>query len=207
MPWSRNRAVPPQTGFAPSGPSPITDGERSRLIPSLSTRGQLEEIERMSIHAARVWAMRAAASNEEQVLTEEFSRELHRRMFAGIWRGAGRYRTAREDAGWDPEKIPEGMRMILDDAEGWLRFATYPVHEAAVRLHHRIRCVRPWSDGNGNHARLMADVLVASQQEEPLTWGLRSCAGQAPKARERYREATRAADRGDMAPLLEFARS
>jgi Fic-DOC domain mobile mystery protein B len=188
--------MPPQTGFAQSGHLPISELERSRLIPSLSAREQLEEIERMSIHAARVWAMRAAASDEEQALTEQFSRELHRRMFAGIWRGAGRYRTVAQDT-----------RMVLDDAEGWMRFATYPVHEAAVRLHHRIRCVRPWSDGNGNHARLMADVLVASRREEPLTWGLRTLAGQAPKARQRYRDATHAAERGDMGPLLEFARS
>jgi Fic-DOC domain mobile mystery protein B len=199
--------MPPQTGFAQSGHLPISELERSRLIPSLSAREQLEEIERMSIHAARVWAMRAAASDEEQALTEQFSRELHRRMFAGIWRGAGRYRTVAQDTGWDPERIAEGMRMVLDDAEGWMRFATYPVHEAAVRLHHRIRCVRPWSDGNGNHARLMADVLVASRREEPLTWGLRTLAGQAPKARQRYRDATHAAERGDMGPLLEFARS
>ena len=191
----------------PSGLQPITVGERARLIPSLSTREQLEEIERMGIHAARVWAMRAAASSEDRVLTEGFSMELHRRMFAGIWRGAGRYRAVAEDVGWEPRKIPEGMRMVLDDAEGWMRFATYTVQEAAVRLHHRIRCVRPWSDGNGNHARLMADVLVASRREEPLTWGLRTQAGGAQGARERYREATRAADGGDMGPLLEFARS
>jgi Fic-DOC domain mobile mystery protein B len=197
----------PQTGPALSGLPPITAGERARLIPSLSTREQLEEIERMGIHAARVWAMRVAASSEERVLTEEFSRQLHRRMFSGIWRGAGRYRKVVEDIGWEPRRIPEGVRMVLDDAEGWMRFATYPVQEAAVRLHHRIRCIRPWSEGNGNHARLMADVLVASRQEEPLTWGLKSLGGSGPGARERYGEATRAADRGDLGPLLEFARS
>jgi len=197
----------PQAELAPRAPAPITEGERSRLIPSLSTRRQLEEIERLRIHAARLWAMRLAAARKDEVLTEAFSRELHRRMFSGIWRGAGRYRMAPEYVGWDPDKIPEGMRMILDDADGWIRFATYPLHEVAVRLHHRIRCVRPWADGNGNHARLMADVLVAAQEEEPLTWGMRSCAGDPLRARERYQEATRAADRGDMAPLVEFARS
>ena len=197
----------PQVGRDSGGLSPITERERSRLIPSLSTREQLEEIERIGIHAARVWAMRAAVLEREDILTELFSRELHRRMFAGIWRGAGRYRTDAEDAGWEPERIPEGLRMVLDDAEGWIRFSTYPLHEVAVRLHHRIRCVRPWADGNGNHARLLADIVVASQGEEPLTWGMRTQAGEAPRARDRYREATRSADMGDLAPLLEFARS
>ena len=197
----------PQAGCDSGAAPAITERERTRLIPSLSTRSQLEEIERAGIHAARVWAMRTAVLEREDLLTEAFSRALHRRMFAGIWRGAGRYRTDAEDTGWEPERIPEGLRMVLDDAEGWIRFSTYPIHEVAVRLHHRMRCVRPWADGNGNHARLLADIVVASQGEEPLTWGLRTQGGELLRARERYREATRAADMGDMAPLLEFARS
>lgn len=185
----------------------LTPTERERLVPSLSTREQLEEIERASIHAARVWAMRCAVAAPEAVLTELFSRQVHRRMFGGIWRGAGKYRTTAEGAGWEPVKIPEGMRMILDDAEGWIRFSTHPVHEVAVRLHHRIRCVRPWADGNGNHARLLADLVVASLGEKPLTWGIRTHGQDAKKARSLYREASRAADAGDMAVLVEFARS
>lgn len=199
--------MPQLRGAEPGQLAPITEGERSRLIPSLSTREQLEELEKVSIHAARVWAMRAAVAREREVLTEAFSSELHRRMFAGIWRCAGRYRRVKEDAGWDPDRIAEGMRMVLDDAEGWIQFATYGVQEVAVRLHHRIRCVRPWTDGNGNHARLLADVVVAFQDEEPLTWGMRTLYGEPLKARERYRAASRAADGGQMAPLLEFARS
>ena len=183
----------------------LTEREKERLVPSLSTREQLEEIERASIHAARVWAMRCAVAMPEAVLTEAFSQQVHRRMFGGIWRGAGKYRTVAEEAGWEPARIPEGMKMILDDAEGWIRFSTHPVHEAAVRLHHRIRCVRPWADGNGNHARLMGDLLVASAGEKPLTWGIRTLGRDPEKARSLYRDATRAADAGDVAPLVAFA--
>jgi Fic-DOC domain mobile mystery protein B len=185
---------------------PLTEGERRRLIPSLSTRIQLEELERQSIHSARVWAMRRAASRDGNTLDEDFARELHRRMFGGIWRGAGRYRTVHEDHGWEPQRISEGVRMVLDDAEGWIRFSTYPLHEVAVRMHHRLGCVRPWSDGNGNHARLMADILVQSSGEEPLTWGSRALKADPLQARIRYANATAAADAGDMAPMLEFAR-
>jgi len=186
---------------------PLSAAERSRLIPSLSTRVQLEELERQSIHAARVWAMKRARADQGGVLTEEFSRELHRRMFGGIWKGAGRYRTTAESHGWEPERIAEGVKMILDDAEGWLRFSTYPLHEAAVRLHYRLWCVRPWSDGNGNHARLMADVYVEATGEVPLTWGMRTHADELPHARRRYAEATIAAEAGDMSLMLEFARA
>jgi Fic-DOC domain mobile mystery protein B len=185
----------------------ISPAERKRLIPSLSTRAQLYEIERHCINAARKWAMRDAVLRRSDLLSEGFSRELHRRMFAGIWRGAGKYRTTGRDPGWEPHRIAEGVGMFFDDAEGWLRYSTYPVQEAAVRLHHRLVSIHPWSNGNGRHARLIADIVVAANAETPLTWGSKSPDGRAGSARGRYLEAVRAADAGDVALLLEFARS
>jgi Fic-DOC domain mobile mystery protein B len=185
----------------PSANSVITPEERALLLPSLSTRAQLNEVERLGINAARVWALRATVLQRGDLLTEAFSRELHRRMFGGIWRGAGRYRTTGREPGWEPHRIAEGVGMFLDDTDGWLRFSTYPVHEAAVRLHQRLVAIHPWSNGNGRHARLMADVVVASHGEKPLTWGSRD----PESARRRYAEALRAAETGDVAPLLQFA--
>jgi Fic-DOC domain mobile mystery protein B len=181
----------------------ISAEARSRLLPSLSTLAQLNEIESLAINAARVWAMRAPVLQRADLLTESFARELHRRMFGGIWRGAGRYRTVSRVPGWEPGQISEGVRMFLDDAEGWLRFSTYPVHESAVRLHHRLVSVCPWANGNGRHARLVADIIVASHGEEPLSWGQRL--GGPGSARSRYLEAVKAGDSGNMGPLLEFA--
>lgn len=183
--------------------SPITPEERARLLPSLSTRRQLDEIERLNINAARVWAMRASNLRRGDLLTEAFARELHRRMFNGIWRGAGRYRATERNPGWEPHRIAEGVGMFMDDAEGWLRFSTYPARESAVRLHHRLVAIHPWSNGNARHARLLADVVVASQGEKPLAWG----SGDPGSARARYADAVRSADSGEWAPLLAFALS
>ena len=191
---------------APEAPGALTADEQARLLPSLSTREQLNEIERLGINAARVWAMRPTVLRRSDLLTEAFMRELHRRMFGGIWRGAGRYRTTTGGPGWEPGQISKGVRMFLDDAEGWTRFSTYPVQESAVRLHHRLVAVQPWADGNGRHARLVADILVAVHGEEPLTWGSRSAGLEAGSARVGYRDAIKAADSGNMDPLLEFAR-
>jgi len=192
----------------PSGAmdAPIAPEARSRLALSLSTRAQLDEIERIRAHAARVWAMRRAVLLRGDLLTESFARELHRRMFGAIWRGAGRYRTAGGATGWEPGRIPGGVRMLLEDAEGWIRFSTYPVHEAAVRLHHRLMVIRPWANGNGRHARLLADIVVAASGEGPLGWGASTQPAGAEAVRARYLDALRAADMGDVAPLLEFAR-
>jgi Fic-DOC domain mobile mystery protein B len=184
----------------------ITEEQRSRLIPSLSTRAQLDEIEGLAINAARVWAMRDPVLRRPDLLSEPFAKELHRRMFGAVWRGAGRYRTAPRTPGWDPDQVAGGVRMFLDDAEGWLRFSTYTVHESAVRLHHRLVSVRPWANGNGRHARLYADIIVAAHGEVPLTWGRRLGIAEHDSARARYLGAVKAGDSGDMGPLLEFAR-
>jgi Fic-DOC domain mobile mystery protein B len=185
----------------------LTPEERVRLLPSLSTRAQLDEIERLNVNAARVWAMRSTVLRRSNLLSEAFSRELHRRMFNGIWRGAGQYRTTERNPGWEPHRIAEGVGMFFDDAEGWLRFSTFGVHEAAVRLHHRLVSIHPWANGNGRHARLIADVIVAANGENPLSWGSRPSDAGAPPARARYVEAIRSADSGDFGPLLMFARA
>jgi Fic-DOC domain mobile mystery protein B len=184
--------------------APLTADERAALLPSLSTRAQLLEIESLGIQRARIWAMRAQNLARTDLLTEGFCGELHRRMFGGVWRRAGKYREA-GFAGWEPGRIAEGMRLFLDDADGWLKYSTYTARETAVRLHHRLAAVRPWTRGNGRHARLLADVIVASQAEPPLTWGSRSPDPSA--GRHRYVEAMRAADGGDFVPLLDFAGS
>jgi Fic-DOC domain mobile mystery protein B len=187
--------------------APISPEERARLLPSLSTRAQLTEIERRHTNAARVWAMRGAVLRRGDLMTEAFARELHRRMFGGIWRGAGRYRTTGCSAGWEPGQIAEGVRMFFDDAEAWLRYSTYAVHETAVRLHFRLAAIRPWFNGNGRHARLVADIVVAASEEEPLTWGSRSSQGNPGEARARYLEAMRIAESGEFKPLVDFALS
>jgi Fic-DOC domain mobile mystery protein B len=196
-----------ESAAGPVDAGAITDEEQSRLLPSLSTRSQLDEIESLAINSARVWAMRAAVLQRADLLTESFASELHRRMFGVVWRGAGHYRTAPRIPGWEPGHISEGVRLFLDDAEGWLRYSTYPVDETAVRLHHRLLSVRPWANGNGRHARLVADIVVASRGERPLAWGLRPAPVEQRSARSRYLDAIKAADAGEMEPLLAFARS
>jgi Fic-DOC domain mobile mystery protein B len=187
--------------------APISPDERALLLPSLLTRAQLDGIERRQINAARMWAMRGAVLKRGDLMTEAFARGLHRRMFGGIWRGAGRYRTTPRNPGWEPEQIAKGVGMFFDDAEGWLRYSTYPVHETAVRLHFRLASIRPWLNGTGRHARLIADIVVAASEEQPLTWGFRSAQGGPGGARARYLEAMRVAESGNISALLEFALS
>lgn len=189
------------------GTTPLTPEEQLELIPSLTTRAQLNEVERLGINTARVWAMRPRALTRTDLLSDVFGRELHRRMFRGVWRWAGRYRTTEKNLGWEVARITEGVRNAFDDAQSQLHHTSYPLHEVAVRLHHQLVVIHPWPNGNGRHARLIADIVVASRGGALLTWGAGVNLVAAGEIRARYLSAVRAADGRDFGPLLEFARS
>jgi Fic-DOC domain mobile mystery protein B len=187
------------------GQTPLTEEERLQLRPSLSTRAQLNAAERLNINAARLRAMRPAGLRRPDLLTDAFARELHRQMFNQVWKWAGKYRTSGRNLGWEWPRIPEGMRVLFDDARYWQEHATYPANEIAVRLHHRMVVIHPWPNGNGRHARLLADILVAASGSLSLTWGASLDLVQPGQAREQYIAALQAADQNDYQPLLAFA--
>lgn len=66
------------------GNTELTAQEKLDLIPSLSTRSELNEFERTNIHAARVWALRRRNLARTDLLTDTFSRELRKRYIAAI---------------------------------------------------------------------------------------------------------------------------
>lgn len=185
----------------------LSPEEQLDLIPSLSTRAELNEAERSNSYAARVWAMRSRTLKRSDLLTDAFARELHKRMFNQTWRWAGRYRKTEKNLGWEVARITEGMRNAFDDVRAWMEFSSYPLHEAAVRLHHRLVVIHPWPNGNGRHSRLIADVMIAAAKGEELTWGSRGNLVAIGDVRRRYIEAIKQADGGNFAPLLSFAQS
>jgi fido (protein-threonine AMPylation protein) len=71
--------------------------------------------------------------------------------------------------------------------------------------------IHPFPNGNGRHARLMADLLVERLGQSRFTWGRRSLVDtsliDATPIRQHYIAALQAADRRDITPLLVFARS
>jgi fido (protein-threonine AMPylation protein) len=77
----------------------------------------------------------------------------------------------------------------------------------AVGFHHRLVAIHPFPNGNGRHARLMADVLIEQFGEPRFTWGGSSSLVDPTSLRSTYISALRQADRGDLDPLLSFARA
>jgi Fic-DOC domain mobile mystery protein B len=187
----------------PEDATALTMEERRELIPShIAFRRELNEVEQENIARAQDWAM----SRRRDLLSEKFIMALHRRMLGDVWRWAGKFRTTERNIGIDHGGIPVALRQLLDDAKAWMERRTFSADEIAVRVHHRLVKIHPFPNGNGRHARLVADLLAMSLGVERFSWGSTSL--QDPgETRRRYIAALQAADRHDIHPLLLFARS
>jgi fido (protein-threonine AMPylation protein) len=86
----------------------------------------------------------------------------------------------------------------------WIEQKTYPVDEIAVRLHHGLTQIHGFPNGNGRHAREMADLLIERLGGEAFSWGSLQDTG---TLRTKYVAALKAADGHDIGPLMEFVRS
>lgn len=183
--------------------TPLAPDERRQLVPTyIATRAQLNEAEQINITEADAWAF----TRVRDVLSEPFLLNLHKRMFAKVWKWAGKYRSSERNIGVPPFRIEIDLRTLLDDARYWIDHKTFSPDEIAVRFHHRLVWIHPFPNGNGRHARLAADLLAVALGRPRFTWGSASLV-EAATTRARYVAALKAADNHDIAPLLAFARS
>jgi Fic-DOC domain mobile mystery protein B len=191
----------------PDDATALEPEEREGLLQTWIThRRDLNEAERDNIVRAAAWARRQKRITPRSLLSDDFVRLLHRRMFGVVWQWAGSYRLTERNIGIEPHRVPIEVKNLLGDAWYWIEHETHPSDEIAVRLHHRLVAVHPFPNGNGRHARLTADLLIERLGGEPFSWGGGSLVD-VSELRASYVDSLRAADNHDIGPLLAFARS
>lgn len=184
--------------------TPLEAEEREQLIPTyITTRAELNEAEQVNITRASLWLRRA---RNVDVLDDAFLRDLHKRMFGEVWKWAGQYRRTPRNIGIEAYRIPMAVRELVQDARYWVDNGTYPPDEIAIRFSHRLVSIHPFPNGNGRHSRLTADLLAMELGQPRFTWG-RANLVDPGETRRAYVAALRAADGGEIEPLLAFARS
>jgi Fic-DOC domain mobile mystery protein B len=147
----------------------------------------------------------ALRTRRKDILTDGFAIELHRRLFGEVWNWAGTFRTTGKNIGVDPMQIGVQLRAALDDAVYWMDHGTYAPVEAAVRLHHRVVFIHPFANGNGRHARILADAMLEKLYGvDPINWTAGADLLKMNERRAAYISALKAADRHDIGPLLTF---
>lgn len=192
--------------MSPTDPNtPLSPEELADLIPGLATKEELNEWERENILRAREWAISDRTSAAD-VATDSYVRKLHKRMFDQTWKWAGQYRRTEKNIGIPVYQIREQLVALLGDVRYWIEHSTFLPDEIAVRFHHRLVVIHPFPNGNGRHARLIADILAMKLNRPAFTWGAADLIKRG-EARAEYLNAIRAADRDDIHPLIKFARS
>jgi Fic-DOC domain mobile mystery protein B len=187
------------------GQTPLDPEEAAGLLPKhITNQGQLNEWEQTNILQAVRWLISARVP---EVLTEDFCRELHRRMFGQTWAWAGQFRQSDKNIGCDWRQIVTRLNQLLGNTQYWLANTVFPIDEIATRFHHQLVLVHAFPNGNGRHSRLMTDRLLRQCAAKPFTWSNNHDLAAISDVRQRYLASLRAADADNLGPLMQFVRA
>jgi Fic-DOC domain mobile mystery protein B len=190
----------------PNDATPLNPEQRTGLLQSwITNRNDLNEAEQENIVNGAAWARRRRGKPAD-LLTDDYVKTLHKQMFGEVWKWAGTYRQNELNIGLAPNRVPVEMPAMLDDVLFWVENETFPPDEIAARLHHRLTQIHAFANGNGRHARMMADLLIERLGGKAFSWGSGSLAD-AGKLRAKYVAALEAADGHGIEPLLAFVRA
>ena len=129
------------------GQTPLSEEEKDGLkIPSVTTREELDEFEQLNIEKAIQWTFGKKIKAEE-LLSEKFVKDLHKRMNGDVWKWAGPFRISEKNLGIKSYLIPVQLKQLIDDAKFWYENNTFPSAEIAIRFKHElvsIHCFPNW---------------------------------------------------------------
>lgn len=190
-----------------AGQTPLDDDEKEGLlIPTIATHSELDEFEQQNIENAMAfyWGRNITF---DKFFTEDFVKEVHRKMYGDVWKWAGAFRKTNKNIGVDKWEVSTELKYLLDDAYYWVKNDVYSPDEIAIRFKHRLVSIHCFPNGNGRHSRLMADLLIfrVYKTDQPFSWGAAELVKK-DATRETYLNALKSADKGDMNPLIQFAR-
>ena len=188
------------------GQTPIDEEEKNGIrIKSITTRAELDEFEQLNIEKAIQWTF-GKKWTVLQILTEDFIKQLHYKMFSDVWSWAGEYRKTNKNIGVPYFQIQMSIKQLLDDSMFWHINNTYQDDEFALRFKHRIVSIHCFANGNGRHSRLMADIIINQIfKKQIFTWSMNNLS-KVSTERTNYLTAVKAADIGDYSKLISFAR-
>lgn len=187
--------------------TPIAEEEKEGLkIKLITTQSELDQFEQLNIEKAVLWTL-SKKIKPEQILTEKFLKDLHKKMFGDVWNWAGTFRKNNKNIGVSWTQIGVELKTLLDDTHHWKENNTFSAEEIAIRFKHRLVSIHCFANGNGRHSRLMADILIETLfKNNPFSWQ-QSRLTKADESRKKYIDALKEADKGNILPLIVFATS
>ena len=190
--------------YEPVGGTVLDPDEKDGLLfPHIDTRGELDQMEQINIQQGLLWLLRKRVTAED-IMSDSFVRELHRKLFGQVWRWAGSYRLTEKNIGIAPEQVAVQLRILMDDTRYWIKNSIFNPQELALRFHHRLVYIHPFPNGNGRLSRIMADtILIKILGESAIEWGEKSMNTEG-SIRSNYINALKRADKNDYSVLLQL---
>lgn len=187
----------------PDGATPIEDLDGLRLT-GVTTLGDLNAVEAENILEAVRIHLGGRKKLLPGALRDDYVLRVHRDMLGNVWEWAGRFRTSELTIGVAPYLVPADIATLCHDVRSWdiQTEAPLSVVERSARLHHRLTRIHPFRNGNGRHARLMADIYLRAHDHPLPDWP--DNIGHKGDTRKSYIEALRSADKGDYSLLVGF---
>lgn len=190
------------------GATPLDLNEIEGLIPDyITTQRELNILEQKNIIEGMKWA---DSQKDPDLLSITFNHKLHEKMFDQVWRWAGKPRNVDKNIGSPWQHIPTHLNQLFKNTCYWIQNKIYAWDELATRFHHKLVFIHVFPNGNGRHARLMTDILLKLNKQEPFTWGEKNQSSPIEvegKTRKAYISALQKADKNNFIDLIKFAKS
>ncbi|GAB3358239.1 Fic family protein [Modestobacter lapidis] len=161
------------------GETPLPDDEWSALLPTArdlldasATKAAVYDLEQAiqdGVAEELLTVVLDGGLALDELLTDYFLRDLHRRLYDDIWAWAGTFRQRELNIGVAPEHIAVELRGSVETIRyRWQHTGDWTSRELGIAVHAETVRIHPFTDGNGRTTRLLADlVFVAAQDSEP----------------------------------------
>lgn len=158
------------------GETPLPDDELAALLPDAAqildepvTKAAVYDLEQgiqEQLAEELLTAALEGALRPSELLTDDFLKELHVRMFGDIWLWAGKWRTHDVNIGVAYEQIAVDLRNSLGTIlYRWENTDDWTPHDLGIVAHAETVRIHPFVDGNGRTTRLLADLVFAATQD------------------------------------------
>ena len=185
----------------PSGATPLQD-ESGLKLSWIKTRDQLNRAEAENILKASSEAF-SVRKFPAKWFRDDTLKTIHFKMFKEVWSWAGLYYLGPlRNIGIKSTHIPIQVRELCNDVQFWLEQTTdLTFLEQSAHIHFRLAKIHSFPNGNGRHARLIADLYLHSLLGQRPAWPEGILVTES-NARKEYIQSLRNADRGDFTNLV-----
>ncbi len=158
------------------GETPVSEDELSMLLPAVrellgepvgkASVYDLEQGVQAQTTAEFMLAVLDGRLDVDDLLTDHFLRDLHRRLYGDIWSWAGSFRRRELNIGVAPEQIAVELRSSLDTIlYRWQHTNDWNHRQLGIAAHAETVRIHPFTDGNGRTTRLLADLVFLAARD------------------------------------------